>query len=311
MNESSNQHVELPRNDNPELTNGSAGMGQPTYPRPHQSNPWAIPASIIIAGALIAGGIYLTRGSSSRSNLPLTMNRPDITVSPITNKDKLLGSPNAAVSIIEYSDLECPACKEYHKSLHELMDVYGKEKKVNWIYRHFPLYKPVKREDGSTFTLHSKAGKEAEAAECAYELGGNTAFWAFIDRVFTITPSNNGLDAARLPEVAGTVGLSLGKFNECLQSSKYADFVEKSYNEALKAGAKGTPYTVALSQKKISQDKQTEILRSFANRIEQIYPGQSIPSNVMPEFGKDGYTVVWNSAFPAALIEAIIEPLTR
>lgn len=304
MNESSNQHVELPRNDNPELPSSTQTRRQP--------NPWAIPAAIVIAGALIAGGIYLTRGSTgSRTNLPLTMNRPDITVSPVTAKDKVLGSPNAPVSLIEYSDLECPACKEYHKSLHELMDVYGKEKKVNWVYRHFPLYKPVKRADGSTFVLHSKAGKEAEAAECAYELGGNTAFWSFIDRIFAITPANNGLDLARLPEVASSIGLSIGKFNECLQSSKYADFIDKSYNEALKAGAKGTPYTVALSQKKITDDKQTEILRSFANRIEQIYPGQSIPSNVMPEFGKDGYTVVWNSAFPAPIIEAIIEPLTR
>ncbi len=311
MNESSNQHVELPRNDNPELTSGTQQPRSDSRGS-HQANPWAIPVAIVIAGALIAGGIYLTRGGSTgRSNLPLTMNRPEITVSPITNKDKLLGSPNAKVSLIEYSDLECPACKEYHKSLHELMDVYGKEKKVNWVYRHFPLYKPVKRDDGSTFTLHSKAGKEAEAAECAYELGGNTAFWAFIDRIFTITPANNGLDPARLPEAAGTIGLSIGKFNECLQSSKYASFVDKSYNEALKAGAKGTPYTVALSQTKISPEKQTEILRSFANRIEQIYPGQSIPSNIMPEFGKDGYTVVWNSAFPAALIEAIIEPLAR
>jgi protein-disulfide isomerase len=308
MNESSNQHIELPRNDNPELPSAAPQAGYAMK----ASNPWAIPASIVIAGALIAGGIYLTRGgNSARSNLPLTMNRPDITVAPITTKDKLLGSPNATVSLIEYSDLECPACKEYHKSLHELMDVYGKEKKVNWVYRHFPLYKPVKRDDGSTFTLHSKAGKEAEAAECAYELGGNTAFWAFIDRIFTITPSNNGLDLARLPEAAGAIGLSIGKFNECLQSSKYASAIDASYNEALKAGAKGTPYTVALSQKKITDDKQTEILRNFANRIEQLYPGQSIPSNVMPEFGKDGYTVVWNSAFPAPLIEAIIDPLSR
>ena len=64
---------------------------------------------------------------------------------------------------------------------------YGKENKVAWGFRHFPLKQ-----------LHPKAVKEAEATECANELGGNDAFWKFIDKINEVTPANNKLDQAQL-----------------------------------------------------------------------------------------------------------------
>lgn len=106
-------------------------------------------------------------------------------MSPVTKADHILGSIDAPVKIVEYSDLECPFCKQFHNTMQKIMSEYGTEK-VAWVFRQFPLSQ-----------LHSKAPKEAEASECVAELGGNDAFWKFIDKINEVTPSNNKLDQAQ------------------------------------------------------------------------------------------------------------------
>ncbi|MGB6882161.1 MAG: thioredoxin domain-containing protein, partial [Microgenomates group bacterium] len=95
----------------------------------------------------------------------------------ITEKDYIRGSKDARVFLIEYSDFECPFCKDFHETAQQIVDEYDGQ--VGWVYRHFPLD-----------VLHAKARTEAIAAECAAELGGNDGFWAFIDKIYEITPSN-------------------------------------------------------------------------------------------------------------------------
>ena len=118
--------------------------------------------------------------------------------------------------------------------MHQVVNEY--DDKVAWIYRHFPLDQ-----------LHSKARKEAEATECANELGGNEKFWAYIDRLFEITPSNNGLDLAELPRIAEFIGLDRGKFEQCLNSGKYADRVRTDLEDAINSGGAGTPYSIVIA----------------------------------------------------------------
>src|SRR5207249_6414117 len=81
-----------------------------------------------------------------------------------------------------------------------------KDGKVVWVYRHFPID-----------SLHSKARKEAQASECAAALGGNEAFWAYSDKLFEVTPSNNRLDLAQLPRIAQEIGLDRAQFETCLE----------------------------------------------------------------------------------------------
>src|SRR3989338_8697419 len=153
------------------------------------------------------------------------------TMAPITDQDWIRGNPDAKVTIVEYSDLECPFCKRHHPTLQQLVADY--DGKVNWVYRHFPLTQ-----------LHPKAPKEAEATECAGELGGNDAFWKYTDRLFEITPANNGLDPVELPKIAEYVGLNVSKFEECLASGKWAQKVKAQAQDAVNAGGNGTPYNV-------------------------------------------------------------------
>ena len=203
---------------------------------------YAIPITIIVAGLLIGAVILITRYDGKNSNGSLkkdenstkTFKKGD-NVKPVTEEDHILGNPMASVKIIEFSDMECPYCKSFHPTMQWIMEEYGKKGEVAWIYRHLPI-------DSS----HPKSRKEAAAAECAGEIGGNQKFWEFVDRVCEITPSNNGLDPAKLPEIAEYIKLDKGKFDECLSSGRYDKHIEDNLQDAISSGADGTPYSILI-----------------------------------------------------------------
>lgn len=184
---------------------------------------------------------------------PTTVKVPDV-----TTEDWIRGDKKAPITIIEYSDTECPFCKRFHDTLVSIID--KNEGQVNWVYRHFPLA-----------SLHAKAQKEAEALECAGKLGGNDGFWKYMDRMMAITPSNDGLDEAQLPEIAKFVGLNVAKFNTCYESGEMAAKVQAQYTDAVNAGGRGTPFSVII--------------------------------------GKDGKSVPLSGALPDAQVQAAIDSL--
>lgn len=153
-----------------------------------------------------------------------------------SDKDHIRGPLNAQVFLIEYSDLECPFCKQFHLTAQQARDEYGD--KLTWVYRHFPLD-----------TLHPKADKEAEASECAFEMAGNDGFWKFIDHIYEIATSNNTLDLTKLPTYAAQTGLNAAQFKTCLDSGKYASKVESQYQSGLTAGVTGTPGNFIMNSK--------------------------------------------------------------
>lgn len=196
---------------------------------------YAIPFAIVIAGLAIAGAIYFGDGRKT-----VAATQPTGTVDPVTSSDHILGNPNAKVIIVEYSDTECPYCKSFHPTLQRIMNEYGKDGKVAWVYRHFPL------------PFHTKAPHEAEATECANKLGGNTKFWEYINKVFDTTPGNNGLDSAELPKIATAVGLDVITFNKCLEGGEMKKIVDADLASGSKAGVSGTPYSIILVNKKVT-----------------------------------------------------------
>lgn len=210
-----------------------------------KSSSFGVPAAIVIAGGLIAAALYFGGGkapaqqvaSGQQAANPQAAQPPQPTIGsvrPVDASDHIRGPQNAKVTLIEYSDLECPFCKKFHPTMQQLLSEYPND--VRWVYRHFPLD-----------AIHSKARKEAEATECAGELGGNDKFWAYIDRLFEVTPSNNGLDPTELLKIAETVGLNRAQFESCLNSGKYAKHIQDDLDDAQTAGGQGTPYTVVLA----------------------------------------------------------------
>jgi protein-disulfide isomerase len=167
---------------------------------------FAIPVAIVLAGLLIGGAVYMsgkTDGTSKAGYVnPLAQATRDITIKPLSDADHMLGSANADITIVEYSDTGCPFCKNFHSTLQTIMKEYGTGGKVAWVYRHFPIAQ-----------LHKKAAKEAQASECAADQG---KFWQYIDQIYSITPSSDRLDAAQLPVIAKSVGLDVEAFNACL-----------------------------------------------------------------------------------------------
>lgn len=198
-----------------------------------------VPIAIIIAGVIVAAAIVYSVGRKSvrpgdSAESPTVGAGAVEKIKAVSSKDHILGNPDAPVKVVEFSDTECPFCKRFHGTMHQVVDEYGD--KVAWVYRHFPLDQ-----------LHSKARKEAEATECANELGGNEKFWAYVDRLFEVTPSNDGLDPAELPRIAEYVGLDRVKFEQCLNSGKHADRVKTDLEDAINSGGTGTPYSIVIA----------------------------------------------------------------
>ena len=145
------------------------------------------------------------------------------------SRDHIFGNPNAPVSLIEYSDFECPFCKRFHSTARDLIDLYAG--RVNWVYRHFPL------------GMHNPgAQKQAEASECVNQLGGNDAFWKYTNAIYARTQSNgNGFPLAQLVPLGKEVGVDENQLKECVDSGKYASRVLEDFNEGVQIGITGTP----------------------------------------------------------------------
>lgn len=191
-----------------------------------------VPFAIVAAGLLIAGAVFFGDDSESPKNEADSTTTEEIR--GIQENDHIIGNPNADIVIVEYSDIECPFCKQFHTTMKKIMNEYGKDGNVAWVYRHFPLSQ-----------LHPNAPALAEASECVAELGGNTAFWDFLDKIFESAPGNTRFDMSQLGATAASVGVTTG-FNECIESERHRARVEEDFAEAIESGGRGTPYNIVL-----------------------------------------------------------------
>lgn len=211
-------------------------------PAPVQrQNSLGIPIAIVIAAALIAGAIVYTgmlksgnptQVGNGEKNEQVTA---EIEVAPVTDKDHIRGNPNAPIMIVEYSDFDCPFCKNFHETMNKLMAEYGKDGKVAWVFRQFPLEQ-----------LHPNAPKTAAASECVASLGGNDAFWKFTDLVYGDRSTNEPTNISKLPEYAEKSGVSKDKFNACVSKGTFTQKITDDVAAALKTGARGTPYSIMI-----------------------------------------------------------------
>ncbi len=267
---------------------------------PPSQSKLSTPLAIIIAGVIIAGAVMLTNFKGGVPTTTTTTRQGvigttpgaalSITIPPITAKDHYLGSTSAPLVLVEYSDLECPFCKSFNTTLENLMGTYGKAGQIAWVYRNFPIAQ-----------LHPQAPKEALAAECANSLGApdGSTFWKFIHEVFTITPSNNGLDLTQLPKIASDSGVTnLTAFQSCLDNGTFNTAISQTIQDAMNAGAQGTPFTVIVSKTKIS-DAAIATINTLAA---QFPPGTVAVSS-------DDMRVEVSGALPQNFMETILKTL--
>jgi len=248
-----------------------------------------VPLSIIIAAIVIAGALFMVNNGDSPKVVDNGDTPTDTEVAkdmkPVSADDHILGNPNADIIIVEYSDTECPFCKRFHETMHQVIDEYGKDGKVAWVYRHFPLAQ-----------LHSKAQKEAEATECAFDQGGNTAFWEYTDRLYEITPSNNGLNLDQLPEIAEEISLDRTEFEKCLNDEDNKKKVEDSLTDAFASGGRGTPHNIMTLQEELHDDREIAVETIIAQ----------LPKGTMT-ISADKKKIGMSGALPFELIEQVIQ----
>lgn len=195
--------------------------------------------SAFLIGVLYTKVSYLEKGTTTNNQaaVPDQNTQQPAVIPPGTKVDvdnghfPVLGDKNAKVVIVDFSDFECPFCKQYFdQTFIQLKKDYIDTGKVAYYYRHFPL------------SFHPAAKPSALASECANEQG---KFWEFHDLVFTeqakITGQTPEGTIQALKAFAANLNLNTTQFNSCLDLEKYKDNVDKDVKEGGVAGVSGTP----------------------------------------------------------------------
>jgi len=252
----------------------------------------SIPVAIILAGLLVAGAIFIKDtkvGPDQAATVPPTVVTTDLIIPAIEATDHLLGNPAAPVTLVEYSDFDCPFCRNFHPTVEKIVAEFGKTGSVAWVYRHFPLT-----------DLHPNAKKKAEASECVAELGGNDSFWKYADAIFK-GPTAHAQDP--LPELATAaklVGIAQKDFESCYTSGRYTARVEKQYTDATSAGGRGTPFTILILKEQLTEEQKSTIASTFAKFGPESFG-----------ISKDGYRVALNGSLPYESIRTAMEALIK
>lgn len=203
-----------------------------------------VAATAVVGMLIILPRVYAAKSSNTgtaytNTSAPTNTNTADApsynNVKAVTSDDYVRGDKNAKLTLIEYSDYECPYCKRFHSTMQQVATDYNGQ--VRWILRHFPL------------SFHQNAQKEAEAGLCVAKLGGSDKFWDFTDKIFERTSSNGtGFALDALPALAKEVGVNQAKFKDCLDSGEMAARVSAESTDGQNAGATGTPTTFLVDQ---------------------------------------------------------------
>ncbi len=147
------------------------------------------------------------------------------------------GSADAPVTIVEFTDYECPACAKIHPIIEELVKEYAG--KVNWVVRDFPLEK------------HPNAYRAAEAAEAAREQG---KYWEYVNLLFQ---NQTALSADKLKEYASQLRLDRAQFDAALGSGKFADRIQRDLREGAKIGVNSTPAVFVNGRRVAEKNKES------------------------------------------------------
>jgi protein-disulfide isomerase len=175
----------------------------------------------VAAGAVAAAQ---AAGEANQPSAPAANPTPTTDMVALSDDDAVKGDPDAPVTIVEWSDFECPFCgRFYENTLPQIEEQYINTGKAKLVYRDYPL------------SFHRNAQKSAEATECAGEQG---KFWEMHDKLFE-SGVTGGVDAFK--QYAVELGLDTASFNSCLDSGQMAAEVQKDMAEGQANGIRGTP----------------------------------------------------------------------
>jgi protein-disulfide isomerase len=195
------------------------------------NNTTLIAISIIVSGGLVAGAVIL--GSGQSNSIPASAQHAMQANSqeafrPLSETDFVYGDKGAKVTIVEFSDYECPFCARLHPTLKELVDERPED--VNWVYRDFPV--------------HKEAWNTSYAATCVGKIAGNDAFWEYSNIMFA---NQRKLDQKFYEESAQQFGISATDLQACVDLDETKQIVADHFAEAQRSGGRGTPHSVVIT----------------------------------------------------------------
>ena len=206
-------------------------------------------STFALLGIIVVGLVFFVfSGDKTTGNVVRNGNVPSPSVPGASgavvqiseDDDPVLGDENAPVTIIEFSDYQCPFCRKFWtETLPSIQKDYIDEGKVKLVYRDFPL------------GFHPAAILAAEAANCARDKGGDEAYFKMHDKIFQEQNVLDGGDANNGPvkstvqfteEDLKTWAKGIGyNIDSCLDSGKYVDEIQKDLGDGSSAGVQGTP----------------------------------------------------------------------
>jgi len=180
------------------------------------------------------GSLFFPQGVDTTKEIPTTPT--DTTpVYASVDDDASKGSQDAPVTIVEFSDFECPYCEKFYtETLPQIEKDYIDTGKVKLVFRDYPLNPDCN--PSMTSQLHPDACKAAEAAECAKDQG---KFWEYHNKLFE---NQQSLSIVDLKSYAVDIKLDTKEFNSCLDSGDKAEEVSKDAVEGSTYGVSGTPW---------------------------------------------------------------------
>ena len=192
-----------------------------------------ISIGLIVLGALIVAFFLIYPQIK-----PITGIQPATSESRPAADRNTTGDPNAPVKLVEFSDYQCPFCKDFWKQTEQqIMDAYVKTGKVQF----------TARSAGNWVSGNIGGGVESQnSALAAYCAADQNKFWPMYDALFTnvLGEEAGSFSARRLQAIAQSVGLDMTAFNSCYSSNKYMNQVNQDFLDAKAAGINGTPFFV-------------------------------------------------------------------
>jgi protein-disulfide isomerase len=187
----------------------------------------------IIAIAILLHGVIVAKLGGSSAAKPTSIVTKEIVEKVLkgSTANRYFGDsvPTEAIVFTEFSDTECPFCKNYHATIEKV--IAEGAGKYAWVYKHFPL------------SFHPKAQKQAEAIECVRSISGDQKALHYLDVIYAVTPSNNKLEESVLFEISDKMKLPTKKLRECVVAGTFAAKVQTDITEGESRGVSGTPFT--------------------------------------------------------------------
>lgn len=197
--------------------------------------------SIILIGIIIGSTIFIARTTKTNTEQEIIKNKNII--SDISDSDILIGNPDADVIFIEYSDFKCPYCRDFHKTMKRLMENYGKDGQLAWVYRHFPRDAIVQGDESLSL-------QTALITNCILKDYGNYKVLEFLNNVYEKLPLNYSM--TQLEELMELLEINKNSISKCTKTKAITNKIDSDMQDVLRIIEEGenvvTPFIVVIDK---------------------------------------------------------------